>query len=538
MDFGLHTLFLNQKKELIIIDFGLMTFFGDNIKIVDCPPPEILTKAKEEVKIKGGGKEGGGGKEREGQKDGGGSRGEEEEVWRMGVLFFEMLTGRKPWRSKSEDGYLNAIETIGVKLGENIEAGLRELIGKMLRKDIKFRIKWNEIAKYLKLPEEILKEGGRGWRRELEEGKSREVEVKKGPFGMESEGRKERTGIERDLKRKEMEEEGRGGGGGKKEEGNWKISIFSMFCQDGSGSASHSKPSVLKYPSLELDAKKGVNTKEFGLEAGEASQMNELQKILMNYKELEGARKSPFSEGRPSDFFNLKGNFGRSQIIIKSKEGLLLENKFKNDAEVKFGEKAMSIREKQERIQDAKGKELDSKSFSNPFEKMKREDASFHANPNQVLSFETKLKEAVPFESKPKQSISFETIPKEAISCESKDIKAIPESQKYPNLSEFAYPLIENEKIILPEAKKRNEIQLEDKKEENLKKIKVFSCFQGKMANFQNITEEVEEKTINETVNPVYQTRKVNESKLLGNSLKKESQIDQVISRSYYFLFI
>lgn len=540
LDFGLHNLFLTTKKELIIIDLGLMTYFEDNVSIVDCPPPEILVKATEEGGEGGKGKkEGGKGKnEKEGGggKEGGGCRREEKGVWRMGVLFFEMLTGRKPWRSKSSEGYLNAIETIGVKLGENIEVGLRELIAKMLRKDVKSRIKWNEIAKYLKIQnQEKGKEEEGGWRRNWEEGRRRE----------EKEGRSE---MELEVERKEerVKEEGRSEGDGREEDVNWKISIFSMFCQEGNGSAKSLKQSLLKYPSLELDAKKGVNTKEFCLEAGEANQMSELQKILVNYKDLEGRRKTPFLGGKESssDFFNLKENFGRIQII-KPKETLSFESKNRNELdEVIFGDNKVKHGDKQGWVNDSRKKEFDNKAFSNPFESKQKEAIPYESKPKAVIPFETQPKQAISFEYKPKEASLFESKPKEANLFETKSREAyssqmkpnLPEFQKYPKLTDITIPSNKNEKLHGPEPKKRCEIQLDEKKEDNLKKIKVTSCFQGKLANLPNVSEEVEEKGLAESVNPVYQSRNVKESKLVEDKLKKESQFYEVM-HSYTIIF-
>jgi calcium-dependent protein kinase len=117
---------VNSKGEFKLADFGFAKFVDQYESKMLCTlvgtplymAPQILNKSKYTTKS---------------------------DVWSLGFIFYEMLTGTYPWRGINEIDLYKNITTKPLNIPNNISMSSRELIEKMLKVNEKERIGWEEL---------------------------------------------------------------------------------------------------------------------------------------------------------------------------------------------------------------------------------------------------------------------------------------------------------------------------------------------------------------------------------------------------------
>ena len=115
---------LDSNGRCKLADFGLATYINDNKRVTFCGTPQYL--APEMVERKG--------------------HGLEIDIWALGVLCFELLTGKLPFNGKNEQELYGNIKSLNINWqGDDFNPLAKNLITKILKYDPKDRPSLDEI---------------------------------------------------------------------------------------------------------------------------------------------------------------------------------------------------------------------------------------------------------------------------------------------------------------------------------------------------------------------------------------------------------
>ena len=118
---------LDSNGVVKLADFGWSNYFDDdNRRLTYCGTPEYL--APEMIKQSGHDKA--------------------LDVWNLGVLLFELLTGSPPFEGSSQSDLFNNILALKIKWPKGFSGIAKDLISKLLKIDPKNRIPVGEITEH------------------------------------------------------------------------------------------------------------------------------------------------------------------------------------------------------------------------------------------------------------------------------------------------------------------------------------------------------------------------------------------------------